>query len=435
MTVVLPRVLAIMGSGETSPTMVKTHRALFARLPEAAPAVVLDTPYGFQENAPELAQRAVAYFGESVGVQIEVAGLLAPQSADALTLAEGLERVRRSHYVFSGPGSPTYALRQWHATALPALLADKLADGGVVTFASAAALTLGSHSVPVYEIYKAGEEPRWIEGLDLLAALGVHVAVVPHYDNAEGGHHDTRFCYLGERRLSALERELPDGTYVLGVDEHTGLVIDLDADVATVVGNSTVTLRRGGHSIVLPCGSQLSIGELVRGELGSSSPGSAASTAAAPAVRRVSTDVHGDGHHDLLDIAPVTSLAGATTVAQERFDAALTAGDARAAASAVLELEAALHAWSADTLQSDERDKARTALRSMVARLAGAAEVGLVPRATVVGPFVEVLLSTRAAARATGNFELADVVRGSLVELGVEVRDGAGDTAWSLKES
>src|SRR6266571_3494942 len=33
-------------------------------------------------------------------------------------------------------------------------------------------------------------------------ALGV---VIPHYDNAEGGTHDTRFCYLGERRLAALE--------------------------------------------------------------------------------------------------------------------------------------------------------------------------------------------------------------------------------------
>jgi len=45
------RILAIMGSGETSPTMVKTHRQLIGRLSQPN-AVVLDTPYGFQENAP-----------------------------------------------------------------------------------------------------------------------------------------------------------------------------------------------------------------------------------------------------------------------------------------------------------------------------------------------------------------------------------------------
>jgi heme A synthase len=45
--------------------------------------------------------------------------------------------------VFAGPGSPTYALRQWAGTPVPDLLADKLRTGGAVTFSSAAALTLG----------------------------------------------------------------------------------------------------------------------------------------------------------------------------------------------------------------------------------------------------------------------------------------------------
>ena len=52
--------------------------------------------------------------------------------------------------------------------------------------------------------------------------------MVPHYDNAEGGNHDTRFCYMGERRLSLLEAQLPEGVFILGVDEHTGLILDLD---------------------------------------------------------------------------------------------------------------------------------------------------------------------------------------------------------------
>ena len=49
----LPRLLCIMGSGETTPTMVSVHADLLSRLgPKPVPAVLLDTPFGFQENAP-----------------------------------------------------------------------------------------------------------------------------------------------------------------------------------------------------------------------------------------------------------------------------------------------------------------------------------------------------------------------------------------------
>ena len=62
-----------MGSGETSPTMVKAHRQLFSRLgPDPVPAVLLDTPFGFQENADDISGRAVEYFRESVGRSVEV---------------------------------------------------------------------------------------------------------------------------------------------------------------------------------------------------------------------------------------------------------------------------------------------------------------------------------------------------------------------------
>ena len=78
-------------------------------------------------------------------------------------------------------------------------------------FASAAALTLGSHTIPVYEIYKAGEPASWVPGLDVVRSVtGLPAVIIPHFDNAEGGHHDTRFCYLGERRLSMMERELAE---------------------------------------------------------------------------------------------------------------------------------------------------------------------------------------------------------------------------------
>ena len=49
------RVLAIMGSGETSPTMVTIHKEIVARLGAGRhSAVLLDTPYAFQENAADI---------------------------------------------------------------------------------------------------------------------------------------------------------------------------------------------------------------------------------------------------------------------------------------------------------------------------------------------------------------------------------------------
>src|SRR5213079_2195859 len=124
---------------------------------------------------------------------------------------------------------PSYALRQWQCTRVPELLADKLREGGAVVFASAAALTLGRLTVPVYEIYKVGGDVAWLDGMNLLAEAGLSAAVIPHYNNAEGGTHDTRYCYLGERRLAAFEAMLPHDGWVLGVDEHTALIVDLDA--------------------------------------------------------------------------------------------------------------------------------------------------------------------------------------------------------------
>src|SRR5436190_10284244 len=136
----MARLLTVMGSGETAPTMAKVHRSLIERV--GTPAVLLDTPYGFQENADDISARAKEYFAQSVGTPI---GLIEFRHAgvDAVAAATAVARLREARYAFAGPGSPTYALRQWEGTPIPDALAGMLAGEGCVTFASAAALTLG----------------------------------------------------------------------------------------------------------------------------------------------------------------------------------------------------------------------------------------------------------------------------------------------------
>ncbi|MEO1058304.1 MAG: hypothetical protein AAFY28_15450 [Actinomycetota bacterium] len=431
-----PRILAIMGSGETAPTMKAPHRAIFERLEAAkggpVSAVLLDTPFGFQENAPILAAKAVEYFRESVGRDVEVAGLTSTTDADVVAVERAIAAIRDADWLFDGPGSPTYTLNQWRNTAVPDALAERLAEGGAVVFASAAALTLGVATVPVYEIYKVGEPPRWEPGLDLLSDFGLPVAVIPHYDNAEGGNHDTRFCYLGERRLAMLEPELPDGAFVLGVDEHTGVVIDLDADTADVIGKGAVTLRRNGESTRIESGTTVPV-DVLRGVT------TTTGSSAAPDTPATAAHARSDGAAPASGPAPGTtgdtSLAVRATELEAQFAAALGRRDADGAVEAILLLEATIVEWSRDTFQSDEIDRARQALRSMIVRLGGAATEGVRDVRDVLGPVVEAALAARAVAREERAFAVSDALRDGLVDAGIEVRDTADGVEWQPVDS
>jgi hypothetical protein len=179
--------------------MVKLHRSLLASTPDGELSVI-DTPFGFQANADDLTDKIGEYFAQSVGSKVTPARWRRRDDPTA-EREKTLALLGRSGWVFAGPGSPSYALKQWIDTGVPRALTSVAERGGTIVFGSAAAVTTGSHSLPVYEIYKVGDDPYWDAGLNLLeATAGVTAAVIPHYDNREGGRHDTRFCYVGETR-------------------------------------------------------------------------------------------------------------------------------------------------------------------------------------------------------------------------------------------
>jgi cyanophycinase-like exopeptidase len=414
-----------MGSGETAPTMAKVHRALFERLGEGtAPAVILDTPYGFQENADELSRRTVEFFATSVGRPVAVASLRS-RDVDSLTLATAVARIREARYIMAGPGSPSYALRQWAGGPVPDALASKLADGGILTMASAAALTVGLLTIPVYEVYKVGEDPRWLDGLDLLGlATGLRAAIVPHYDNAEGGTHDTRFCYLGERRLRVLEAALPEDAFILGVDSHTALVLDLERGTAAVSGLGGVTVRIARRSAVFRSGTDVPIRAL----------GEAARELAAGHAIDVDRDF-GDGRPGAAGGRPVRAappLRDAMADLEGTFIEALDGGDVPAAVGALLDLDSVISARVRHGEDSPDLDNASATFRALIARLGERAEAGTRDPREALAPFVEGLLDLRGRARAAGDWDTADLVRDRLTAAGVEVRDGPDGSTWVL---
>jgi hypothetical protein len=310
--------------------------------------------------------------------------------------------------VFAGPGSPSYALTQWRGAPLAEALRYRLTAGdGVTVLASAAACVLGALALPVYEIYKAGAPPHWLDGLDLLAPLRPPVTVISHYDNAEGGTHDTRYCYLGERRLRRLEDELGDGTAVLGVDEHTALILDLLTGSVQVRGRGGVTVRRHGASEVLPAGTDTTLEHL-----------RAMVAGALPPPRRIAAV---PGSPDPLAHAVLT-LTERVDACQRRFDGAYERADSAAMSRAALDLDDALADWASDT-DIDEAEHARTVLRSLIVRLGETAQR---PSAAAV----DALIALRERLRRDRAYQHADAVRGALALAGIEVQDTPDGPRW-----
>jgi len=467
--------LAIIGSGETSPTMVTVHRDLLTRLGRRRPlALLLATPYAFQENAASVSARARRYFADSVGLEVrialgtshEVGAEVAPPMAGETAYGAGetaygagetaygagetsygagpsgrdLDRLdgeqsreaadlRSADWVFAGPGSPSYALAHWRTGPVGATLRERvLAGDGLTVLASAAAATAGQFALPVYEIYKAGGAPRWLTGLDLLGTLGLRVAVIPHYDNAEGGHYDTRYCYLGERRLAVMERELPPDAAVLGVDEHTAMLIDPRTDGIEVRGRGGVTVRRAGVSTILPAGTSMSVADL-RGLVVGAKPTSS-DTRPRPSRDSGSKAQANQGKGAL----PVP-LPEVMAEAERGFGVAAGARDAGTMVAVILALETAIRHWEADTDEDQGTEQARALLRSLIGRFGRTAQVGLTDPRDRLRPAVEPLIALRNTLRAQRNFAAADAIRQALTAAGLDLSDTPGDTRWEIAQA
>lgn len=240
----MPGKIALIGSGELSDAMAEVHRQLMSRLGEPARPVFVDSMAGFELNISAIDQKALAYFRRNFNLDLALATYHAPKDPPE-KIASAVARIQQANYIFAGPGSPSYGLRVLSNSPVWDAVVKRWREGAMLVFASAAALTLGAQTIPVYEIYKVGEDPFWLPGLNLLGEIGLNAAVVPHWNNRSGDQHDTRFCFMGAPRFAELDAALPPDTVVLGIDEYTALV--LEPHRAEVLGVGQVTIRQGGQ--------------------------------------------------------------------------------------------------------------------------------------------------------------------------------------------
>lgn len=250
--------IAVFGSGETSKRGRQVHAALLERLPTPVRIAIVETPAGFQPNVAVVSDKLRAFFEQSLAAfQPQVSVVAARRRGgvydpDAPEIAAPLVR---ADYIFAGPGSPTYAVRHLAGTRTLELICQRLDEGATLAVSSAAAIAFGRCTLPVYEIYKAGEELHWVDGLDVYGRLGLNLTVLSHWNNTEGGRDlDTSHCFMGADRFRYLRRMLPRETTVLAVDEHTACILDPESGEVCVHGAGTATVIRGNREQVYQSG-------------------------------------------------------------------------------------------------------------------------------------------------------------------------------------
>ncbi len=315
-----------------------------------------------------------------------------------------------------GPGSPTYAVRQWHQTPIPDILAGRVEEGGCLVAASAAALTVGRFTLPVYEIYKVGQDLHWVEGMNVLDHFGFNLVVIPHWNNAEGGNHDTRFCYMGEGRLRQLESLLPEDTSILGLDEHTACLMDLEKDEAVIKGIGSVTLRRGNVERIFHKGERFPLQVLRSGAVGDQQdfklPG--------PTPGEPSMEVEKVSFWDRVNAL------------EEAFRKALEAFQPKEMTNAILDLDRTIWAAQEDLESREFISQARDMLREQIVSVGLRLESAPRSRADCLKPLVEELLALRERLRAQRQYEAADAIRDSLIRVDIIVEDTEGGSRWRL---
>ncbi len=409
-------IITLIGSGELSGTMVETHKMLLSRTRAGSKSFFLDTPAGFQENVSLIAERAVDFFKTRVGSKMEIASFKFATAPDA---GDALSQLSDADYVLIGPGSPTYAVRQLQGTVLPSLLGAMVTRGGTLTVASAAALTVGSHTLPVYEIYKVGEELHWVEGLNILGHLGLDLVVIPHWNNAEGGNHDTRYCYMGEKRFHLLEKQLPANTTILGLDEHTACILDFTAAEASVKGIGKVTVRRGGEETHYERGQSFNFAQLS----GHAAP-AAWKTVSTAGVETVADNSH---REDGRFWEKMHTL-------EESFQRALEKDDSARIASLLLDMDGFL--WQAQLeLENPEFvSQGREMFREMIVLAGTGREKEKKPAAPGFDQLVNELVNLREQYRDHKKWPEADQIRNILHEAGITLEDTPAGPRWQRVE-
>jgi hypothetical protein len=258
--------IAFLGSGETSLAGGRIFESLARLLPSPLRVAVMETPAGFELNSAQVAGRVGDFLAARLQNYKPVISIIPARKKNSAFSPDDPEIIRPLLYadmIFMGPGSPTYAIRHLKDTLAWNVIRARHRMGAALVFASAATISVGAHALPVYEIYKVGQDVHVIDGLNLFADFGLYLSFVPHWNNAEGGVDlDTSRCFVGMERFAQWCSLVPAQNTTLGLDEHTGIIMDLEEGICEISGVSSVSIIRECDPEIYPSGTTFPFSEL-----------------------------------------------------------------------------------------------------------------------------------------------------------------------------
>jgi hypothetical protein len=261
-----PGKVAFLGSGETSLAGGRVFESLVRDLKEPLRIALMETPAGFELNSTQVVSRVGEFMASRLQNYKPVIDLVPARkkgSAFSPDDPEILKPLLYANLIFMGPGSPTYAIRQLKDSLAWDLIRARHRLGAALVFASAATISVGVHALPVYEVYKVGQDMHVVEGLDFFKDFGLHLSFIPHWNNTDGGADlDTSRCFVGMERFAEWCRRVPVENTTVGLDEHTGIMLDFEKGLCEVSGVSSVSLVRECNPEMYASGSTFDMTEL-----------------------------------------------------------------------------------------------------------------------------------------------------------------------------
>jgi hypothetical protein len=240
--------IAFLGSGETSLAGGRIFESLVRDLKEPLRIALMETPAGFELNSAQVVGRVGEFMATRLGNYKPTVDIIAARKKDSPFSPDDPEIIKPllySNMIFMGPGSPTYAIRHLKDTLAWDVIRARHRLGATLIFASAATISVGAHALPVYEVYKVGQDMHVVDGLNFFRDFGLHLSFIPHWNNADGGIDlDTSRCFVGMDRFAEWCKHVPDENTTVGLDEHTGIILDFEKGKCEVSGVSSISLVR-----------------------------------------------------------------------------------------------------------------------------------------------------------------------------------------------
>lgn len=246
-----PGPIVLFGSGETSTSGQRVFRKILQTIDTIPKIGLLETPAGFELNSAMVIGRVEKFLKHNLQnfkPDIEIIRARKQGTEFSPNDPDIVDPLLDKDLIFLGPGSPTYAIRQLRGSLTWQYTIARHRLGAALILASAATIAMGAYSLPVYEIYKVGEDVHWKKGLDFFSMYGMPLVLIPHWNNNDGGKDlDTSRCFMGRERFAKLMHILPSGLTLIGIDEHTAMVIEPEHRNCEVMGIGGVTMIHSNH--------------------------------------------------------------------------------------------------------------------------------------------------------------------------------------------